>query len=298
MLTVFCDVAYEAHLPALVSREELVEGNSKLTASAAAAEFGAFSLAGWLVQWLTAPTAVLIDALSFVWSACFIARIRTPEPPPTSGGERAAVWREARDGMSLVFRDPILCSLAVAGVTTKFFGQIIGVSILLYLAGEVGFSPGMLGLVFGIGGVTSLAGAVLAGRQRGRTLGPSLVVALAVRAAGAVFIPLAGAVSASGLGLLVMSQLVTDPAWAFYEINEVSLRQAITADRLRGRMNASMRFLDFGAMLGGTLVAGVLGEWAGPRAALWVAAGGLFTAALWLLRSPVFRLKEIPSATA
>lgn len=294
-LTVFFDVAYEAHLPTLVSTEELIEGNSKLTASASVAEFTGFGLSGWLVQWLTAPAAVLVDALSFLWSAAFISRIRTPEPQPAPPEERGSIWREARAGMRVVLHAPILRSLAGASLIVKFFERIIGVAIMLYLVDEVGWSVGVLGMAFGVGGVTSLCGALLAGRVRGRRLGLSLVLAAGIRASGAIFTPLVADVSLLGLAFLVAAQLVTDPAATFYEINEVSLRQAITAERLRGRVNATMRVLDFGAALAGTLFGGLVAEAFGLRTALWVASSGVFGAALWLLCSPVFRLHQTPA---
>jgi MFS family permease len=298
-LTVFFDVAYEAYLPSLVGRGALVEGNSKLTATASVAEFGAFSVSGWLVQLLGAPATVLIDALSFVWSACFVGAIRAGEPALTAKHERQSTRREAVEGMRLVLHGPILRSLAVAGLVLRFCERIIGALILLYLNREVGFSPGVLGVIFAVGGLTSFGGALLAGRSaRIGGLGPVLVIALLLRAGGVVFIPLAGNVSAISVAFLVLNQLITDPAWSFYSINEVSLRQAVTPDRLQGRMNASIRVLEFGAMLAGTVCAGLLGEVAGLRAALWVAAGGMFTASLWLLLSPVFALREMPGVQA
>jgi len=116
-----------------------------------------------------------------------------------------------------------------------------------------------------------------------------------IRGVGALFTPLAASVSVVGVGFLVATQVVTDPAWAFYEINGVSLRQAITEDRLQGRMNASMRSIDFGAMLLGTALGGLLGEWVGLRPTLFIAVSGNFVAALWLALSPVARLREMPA---
>lgn len=294
-LTVFFDVAYQAYLPTLVERDELVEGNATLTASASVAEVASFSLSGWLVQLLTGPGALLIDAVSFLGSAFFVARIKTPEPPPTPADEREGIWIEAREGLRVVFRNPVVRSLAVANVMLGCASRIVGVVLLLYLYGELGFTPGVLGMIFAVGGVTSLAGSFFAGRSHlFGGLGPALVLSVFVRGAGMAFMPLASSVSVPGAGLLVGSQVVTDPAWTFYEINDVSLRQGVTPHEVQGRMFASVRFLEFGAMLVGTGLGGVLGQVIGLRETLFVAVGLTFLAGVWLAISPVARLKTMP----
>jgi predicted MFS family arabinose efflux permease len=293
-LTVFFDVAYEAYLPTLVERDELVEGNSKLTASASVAEFGAFSASGWLVQLLTGPGAVLVDALSFVWSAVFVGSIRRPEPDLAPHHERQHIGHEIREGVQLVARAPILRSLAVTNMIRMASARMLSVVYLLYLNREVGFGPGVLGMIFAVGGVTSLAGAAVAGRSRSvGGLGPALVLAGFIIPLGTLFMPLASTVSVVGVAFLVANQVITDPAWTFYDINSVSLRQAITPNRLQGRMNASMRFAEFAAMLAGTALGGVLGELIGLRQTLFVAVGGMVLAACWLLFSPVARLRAV-----
>ena len=294
-LSVFFDVAYEAYLPTLVEPEELVEGNSKLTASASVAEFGAFSASGWLVQLLTGPGAILVDALSFVWSAVFVGRIRTPEPPRAPHHERQHIRLEIREGIVLVAQTPLLRSLAVTNLIRMLSTRMLGVVYLLYLNREVGFGPGLLGMIFAVGGLTSLAGAAMAGRSSSfGGLGSALVLSSFLIAAGTFFMPLAASVSIVGAACLVANQLITDPAWTFYDINSVSLRQTITPKRLLGRMNASILFVEFGAMLAGTALGGVLGEVIGLRETLFVAVGGMALSAVWLLFSPVARLRSMP----
>jgi len=291
-LGVFFDVAYEAHLPSLVGRDALVRGNSRLAATAALAEIGAFGLGGWLVQLLSAPGAVLVDAASFVVSGAAVASIRRPEPPPAPAEDRRPLGHEAVEGLRIVAREPVLRALAVANAALQLAGGLIGTVILVYLSRDVGFEPGPLGMIFAVGGASSLAGIWLAGRRR-RRIGRSLVAAVAVRALGASFTPLTGEVSWLGVGLLVAAQLVSDPAHALYEIQHVSLRQAMTADRLRGRVNASMRFLEFAAQLAGTLAAGVLGQTVGLRATLWLAVAIIAATAAWLALSPVRRVDRL-----
>ena len=295
-LTVFFDVAYQSYLPTLVAREQLVEGNAKLTASGSVAEVGSFSLSGWLVQLLSGPGTILIDALSFLGSAFFVWRIRTAEPPPVPGQGRAGVWQEAKAGLSFVLRDPVVRSLAFAQAIAMCGTRMLSVVFLLYLNQEVGFGPGTLGMIFAVGGVTSLAGSFMAGRAHlFGGLGPAMILAGLMRTIGMLFMPLASSVSALGVGLLVANQCVTDPAWSFYEINDVSLRQAVTPHEVQGRMFASCRFIEFGAMVLGTAVGGILGELVGLRETLFASVGLTAFTTVWLAFSPVARLKRAPA---
>lgn len=294
-LGIFFDTAYEAYLPTLVERHELVEGNSKLAATASISEVGAFGLSGWLVQLFSGPGAILVDATSFVVSAFSVWRIRASEPPPAPIGERQHLLREVQEGLKLIASNAILRTVAITNAIASFSNQLVGVTILLYLNREVGFGPGVLGMIFAIGGITGLAGTAVAGKSAWfGGFGRALVLAAFMRSAGLVFLPLAASVSVVSVVFLVMSQVVTDPAWAFYDINVVSLRQTITPDRLLGRMNASMRFLDLGAMLVGSFAGGLLGQSIGLRETLFVAVGVRTMPVLWLLLSPIARLREIP----
>ena len=296
-LNVTFNVAYEAYLPSLIDRGDLVEGNSKMAASASVAEVGSFGMSGWLVQLLSGPGAVLVDAVSFLFSALFLVRISKTESQPARAHRRRHVLREAREGLGYVVDNPILRALAGVSALTFLAQGLISVSFLLYLSEELGFSPGVLGLIFGVGGLTSLGGAWLAARPGlSGPVGRSLVAAAFFRATGTLFMPLASSVSAPGVALLVGNQLVTDPAWTFYEIHEVSLRQSVTGDAIRGRVAATVRVAGFGAVLLGTAAAAVIGELWGPRQALFTAVAVMYLAALLLAVSPVARLGSIPAA--
>jgi hypothetical protein len=293
---VFFDVAYEAYLPALVERDDLVEANAKLTASASVAEVGGFGISGWLVQLISGPGAVFVDAVSFLFSALFLGRIRRPEPPRAPAHEREHWVREAIDGAQVVIANPVLRTFAIENLVTQFSTSIIGVTFLVYLTKDLDFAPGPLAMVFAIGGITSLFGSYVAARpQLYGSVGPALVVALFVRALGASFMPLAAGVTVVGWALLMLNQVVTDPAWVFYEVHEVSIRQAITPDRFLGRVNATMRFGGFGASLAGIGAAVVIGDAASARVALFVAAGCLAAGGIVLLASPVAKLRGQPA---
>lgn len=295
-LSVFFDSAYQSYLPTLVKREELIEGNAKMQGTASAVEVVSFSISGWLVQLLRAPGAVAVDAASFVFSAFFVWRIRTPEAPPPPPEERVGFLSEASEGFRVVFRDPILRPIALATAVQALASEMIGVLFLIYLSGEVGFEPGVLGMIFAIGGVTSLAGAWVA--NRGILLfggvGPTIIVSSLFRAGGVLFMPLAADTGWLGISFLVANQLVTDPFWTMLNIHDVSLRQAITPERVQGRMFANFRLLEFGFALLGTGVAGVLGATVGLRAGLFAACGLMFVSVGILAASPLVRVKHAP----
>ena len=297
VLTVGFDVAYRAYLPTLVTREELLEGNSKLTASASVAEFAAFGSGGWLVQWLTAPVAILADAATFVWSAVLVARIRAPEPPPPPPEQRTGVVEEIRDGLRLMAGDARLRALGLAAVASNLSFRVTGTVFLLYVTRDLGLAPGVQGLIYAIGGGTSLVGAVLVGRVNRRLgIGPTMVGALVMVGLGMGLVPAAGwgATTAVAVAFLVGQQLLSDGAATAYDVNETSLLQTMAPERLQGRVIASMRSLAFGGMLAGALVGGVLGELIGLRGTLWVGTAGMVLSALPLLRSPVSRLRVVP----
>lgn len=297
ILTVFFDVAYQSYLPSLVRREELVEGNSKMSASASVAEFGAFGIGGWLVQWLSAPYALLVDAASFVWSAALVWRIRRPEPPPAPAGERQHIVREIKEGLHFVVGSPVLRALGESGAIFAMSGRMYSAVFLFYLTADVGFKPGLLGLIFAVGGATSFVGAVTTGRLTRRIgVGPALIAALPMIALGRLMVVAVSDNSWVAVALLVGQQFVSDPFWTVYEISHVSLRQASAPDRWQGRMNASLQSIEFAGMLLGALLGGWLGDTIGAHETLLVATIVTLLAALPLLVPAVRGLKEAPLA--
>jgi MFS family permease len=295
ILSMVFAIAFRAYLPTLVRREDLVEGNSKLSASAAVAEVGAFGLSGWLVQMFTAPLAILLDALSFVASAAFVALIRAPEAAPRARKQRR-MWIESVEGLRFVVSHPVLRVLAGSTMLLKFAFSVFSTVFMLFVTRELGFAPGVLGMIFAVGGVSSLLGALVGRRATIRWgIGPTLIGGLGLTGLGILFAPLAPGATLVGALLLIAQQLVEDGAATVYDIIEVSLRQVLAPPAMLGRINASMRMAGLVAMLLGALVGGVLGESIGLRMTLVVAATSPFIAAVWLACSPVRRLTELPN---
>ena len=295
-LTFLFDVAYLSYLPSLVRREELVEANSKLAASGAATEVGGFGVTGWLVQLISAPLTILVDAVSFLGSALLVGSIRTPESASSSTGERESVWREIAGGLGVVIGNPLLRATAASAITLDFSMRVFGTVVLLYMVNDLGFQPGVLGMIFAVGGVSSLVGSLVAGRAGHRLgLGRAMILGLVFFGLSALLIPLAqGAMIV--VALFLVAQQLGDGAYIVREVNEVSLRQAITPAPLLGRMNATFRFGGMAAMLIGTVVGGLLGGAIGLRSTLVVGASGTFVSALWLLLSPVRGVAALPDS--
>jgi MFS family permease len=297
VLSVFFDVAYQSYLPAIVKSDELIEANSRISAAGSVAEAAAFSSGGWLVQLLSAPMAILVDAATFLVSAGFIARMRTPELRPVAevgDGTPATIASDVLEGLRAVWREPLLRGMVAAGVAQNLAFGLIGTVFLLYVNQEIGFNPGILGLIFAVGGVSAFLGAMIANRLPRFGIGVVMISALLLAALGEAFVPLVTTAGAAGVILLVGQQLVTDSALTVYDINQVSLRQAIAPSRVLGRVNASVRVTEFGALLAGTVIGGYLGETLGLRATLWLGVAFSLLAALALAASPVRAVMRIP----
>jgi MFS family permease len=294
ILTTFFDTADRAFLPTVIGRERLVEANATLTGSSSAAEFVGFGVGGWLIQLLTAPIAIAVDAVSFVVSAAFLGGIRAAEPPPRPVEQQPSVVGEIREGLRLTLRDPILRPLALADASVAGFWGVFG-AVYLVFATELGFEPGVIGLIAAIGGLSSLAGATLAGRAV-RRLGVArfFIGAMTLVTIGNAFIALAPDAALLGLLCLLAQQLLSDSSLTAFDVVAVSIRQAAVEDRELGRVIATFHTLAMAAMLLGTVVGGIVAEVVGVRAALVVAAlgGPVAIAILWFSR--IRRMRDLP----
>jgi Na+/melibiose symporter-like transporter len=293
VLNVLFDVANESLLPQLVERDQLVEGNSKLGVSASLAEILGPSAAGVLVQLISGPLTVLIDAISFVFSAFMLLRIRTVEPAPETPAERPQVLRDVRDGLRAVFGHPLLRALAITAAGRNFFGWFFGAIYGLYALEALGNSPALVGITVACGGIGALAGALLA-EPITRRFGPGRVIVGGVLVSTAVggLTWLAGGVPLLAMPLLMTAQIVGDGAATAAGINDVSLRQRVAPAQLLGRVNASMQVLGNGVGALGLLVGGALGGLIGLRATVAVAVLGGAAVWLYMLCSPLRGVSE------
>ena len=297
--TVFFDVAYQSYLPSLVAREQLVEGNAKLEISRSAAQIGGPGFAGGLVSLLTAPYAILVDAVSFLGSALFLLGIRKREQLPERAPDAAhpSMLREVREGLGYVLGNRHLRAIAACTGTSNLFGSMVFAIYLVFAVRELDLSPGVIGIVFAVGNVGTLAAAFTATRiSRRLGVGPTIVATAAIFGPAMLLVPLAP--ESMPLPFLIASGILFGFSAVVYNITQVSYRQAITPERMQGRMNSVMRFVVWGVMPLGSLTGGALGTWIGLHETLWIAAAaGSFTF-LPVLLSPVRMLREMPEPHA
>ena len=295
--TVFFDVAYQSYLPAVVDRDQIIDGNSKLETSRSAAFIVGPGIAGFLIGAITAPFALLVDSVSFVVSALFLGVIRKHEPKPErqvdEHGNEASMRSEVSAGLRYVLGHRYLRAIAATTGTSNFFSNILFAVLLLYLVRQLDFTPELIGLAFSIGAVGFLIGALLSGRIGNRFgVGPTIVASAFVSGPSALLIAIAPPDLA--FAFIAASIFINSLGGAVYNINQVSFRQAITPGSMQGRMNATMRFIVWGTIPIGGIVGGFLGGTIGLQATIWVAAiGGVFSF-LPVLLSPVRSIREMP----
>ena len=293
LLTLLFNVADQSYLPSLVEPALLVEGNSKLSASSSLAEVGGPALGGVLVQIITAPFAIAFDAVSFVISALCIGSIRKAEARPVPTEPRQHIGREALEGLRVIFTNVTLKAITLNAVQRSFFGNIIGTLYMVFIIRELGMPVWIVGVLTGLGGLSALLGAVIAGWVSDRLgIGPSLIGASLLTASLTFLIPLATGPLWIVVVFLIVSQL-SDVGWTIFFIGETSLRQALTPPLQRGRITASTHFLTGGVGLVGAILGGLLADLIGIRALLLVGATGQLAAVLWLIRSPVAHIKQL-----
>jgi predicted MFS family arabinose efflux permease len=290
--TVFFDVAYQSYMPGLVGPEKLLEGNSKLAMSNAIAEIAGPSLTGVLVQLITAPIAILFDAISFLFSALSVGLIRKPEAAhvPTETPPHPIA------GLRFVFHHPILRPLTGFMLTLFFSYGFIGPLYVLYAIRELHLAPAQLGVVIAMGGVGAMIGSTVAPMiSRRLGIGRTLWLASLTLGMAIAFLPLAHGSVPMAMGFLIVQQLVGDTAAAVLFINEITLRQSVTPGDVLGRVNAAVQLATRGIYPVGALACGLVTQLVGVRATIVVAVAGIFIASTWLLAGPVRKLKTIPA---
>ena len=326
VLTVFFDIADQSYLPTVLDRDQLVDGNAKLQASASTAQVIGQPVGGGIVAVLGGPLSVLLDAVSYVASALLIFAIRRterasrPDPAaaavdakevadaPSAGAnvaaelaaargeprdERPGLRREVAEGLRFVLGNRYLRSIAASTGTSNLFSSILFSIFPIFVYVNLGLSPETVGLIGGGAGAGALVGALTAGRFANRLkIGRAILASIFLTGPAALLIPVANHDTA--LLLLGASGAIGGWGSTVYNINQVSLRQAITPEPMLGRMNATMRFIVWGTMPIGQVTGGVVATVFNPLAAIWLGAiGGLF-AFLWIFLSPVPKLQAIP----
>jgi MFS family permease len=292
--TVFFDVGYQAYLPALVEREDLVEANSRMYLTSSVANVAGPSVSGGLIAAITAPYAILADALSFIVSAVFMLRIHHGEVIPQRDPEERhpKMWPQLKEGLAWVIGNRQLRAIAASSANFNLCFNVVLAAFILYAVRSLHLSAIELGAIFAVGSAGAVCGALLANRiQESIGIGPTIVSSAVLLSTGSFAFPLAPRsfpipVLMFGYGLLSVGVVV-------YSVAQVSFRQAITPERLQGRMSAGMRWIVWGAIPLGTLIGGAIGQTVGLHFALWVGAIGCLPTFLFVLLSPVRSIRAI-----
>ncbi|MEU8662641.1 MFS transporter [Actinoplanes philippinensis] len=283
--------AYSSFFVTLVDRDRYVDANSKLSTSRSASFVAGPAVGGLLIQALTAPVAIVVDAVSFLASALFIGRI-TAAPAPV--GQRSSLAADLGAGLRYVRDHPYLRAALACVTTVNFFGFIAQALVILYVSRELGLPAGLIGLAFGIGAVGAVVGAVIAPRLSARFGVGRMVVAGAILfPAPTAAIALAGGPDWMVATVIALAEAVSGAAVMVFDINLNSVQTAVIADDLRSRVAGVFGTVNYGARPLGALAGGLLGTSLGLRPTLLIAAAGGMLSCLWLLRSPIPGLRAL-----
>ncbi|GAA1643621.1 Na+/melibiose symporter-like transporter [Actinoplanes couchii] len=294
LATVLFDVGYTSYLPVLVGRDHLVEGNAKIAAVRSAVSVGGPGLAGPLAGWLGAPVTLVASSVGMLLSALGVWRIRKPEPVAETAGERRLL-REVGEGLRFVAGHPLLRPILITDGMFSLFLVTYQTMLLIFLSRHAGLGTSGIGLALSVMAAGDLIGALTARRVIAR-IGPGPIVWLAplCTAPAAALMPMAR--PGWSLWLAVAGLMLVSLGGVIRLIAQGGLQQTATPDRLLGRMNATVRFVQWGSMPLAGLLGGALGGLLGAPAVLWIGAAGMTAAFVPALLSPLRTTGEMPSA--
>jgi MFS family permease len=295
-LTVCFDVGALSYVPFLVERRHLTESNSKLQASIAFAGIAGPGLAGLLIGLITAPVTLAVDAVSYLFSALGLVSIRKREPEPQDAHQRPSLGRSIAEGFHAVYGTRLLRVLLAQSATLNVGFGAVSTVFTVYAVRVLGLTPAKLGIAMAALQAGALLGALTAARvKRALGLGRAMAVAILGVSGGPLLLLVPHDAGPAAMGFLIAAWLAHGCGICIWNVNTITLRQAVTPMRLLARMNATYRMLLFGALPAGAMAGGLLGSALGLRTALVISAVALTSPVLWIFFSPVFRLTEMPS---
>ena len=290
---VLFDISWATLFVSVVPRRDVVEANSKLSLSRALSFVTGPSAAGLLVQALTAPVTLLVDAFSFIGSALFLTRIRVQEPPVAEDG-RDGVLQSLRSGLRYVLGDELIRPELLCTATINLFNFVFHAIFVLYATEELGVRPAVLGLALGAGAVGGIAGALVAVRvERLIGIGPAFTLGCVLFPLPLVLVPLASGTELAIALMLGVAEFLSAVGVMILDVNGNSLMLLRTPDRLRSRMSGTYRFVNYGVRPLGALIGGGLGTAIGLQTTLWIGVLGALGGVLWLVFSPIPRLRTV-----
>ena len=295
---VFFATAYQVYLPSLVTPADLVEGNAKLQGGAQVASIGGRGLAGLAAEAIGAAPALLFNSASFLVSAACLLRIRPPAKPalpepPAEPPRRSRLHEQTWEGIRFVARDPYLRFFTIyAAVSNLAYAGNLAL-VIVFLVRVVGLSSAAVGVLTATSGLGGLLGALVA-RRLARVLGTARALLLTTLGSGlsGLLIPL----TAKGprIACYVAGSALVAGGIVIGNVILGSFRQAYCPPAMLGRVTASMRFLTFGAIPLGALLAGALGTVLGIRNGLWAVLAIFAASGLFLLSRDIRTARDLP----
>ncbi len=297
-LSVVFDISWNTLFVSVAKREQYVEATALLNGSRSLSSVAGPAISGVLIQVFSAPVALLADALSFLGSVFFLRRITAPEPPIER--EPGTIRQQLGAGLTFIFGDPIMRPTVLAAATLNLFNFCFQGLFILYATSPayLGVQPGILGAALGLGAIGGVIGAVTASRV-GRVLGlgRAYVLGLILFPASVILIPLAGGLPQPVvLAFLFLSEFGQGIGVMILDINAGAMIQARTPDRLRGRAGGAFRFINMGIRPIGATIGGLLAGLFGVQPTLFVVIVLQLSGVLWLYRSPILGLREMPES--
>ena len=289
---VLFNTAYASFFVRLVDRDQYLEANSKLSATRSISFMGGPAVGGLLVQWLTAPVAIVVDALTFVFSAVQISRLKVE--PGASEESSEPLLRRAGAGMRYVLKHPYLSRSLGCATTVNFFNLMSMALLVLFASRNLGLSAGVIGVAFGVGATGGLLGAVTASPLSKRFgAGPVIAVGAVVFPGSIAIAALAGGPTWTKAVALAVAEFVGAFAVMCFDVPLNSLQAAVVHDQMRSRVAGAFSSINYGIRPLGAVAGGFLGTWIGVRETLLVSAAGGLLAVLWLIGSPIIRTRSL-----
>jgi MFS family permease len=300
-LTVLFRAAYTPFIPVLVPREAILDANAKLALSESVARVAGPSLGGLLVQLVTAPIAILVDALSFVASGVAVALVRATESPPPRAARRA-IWTEIAEGVHVVVENAFIRSVTIIGAIFNLAITIGDAVLILYFTRELGLDGAMIGALFTIGGLASVAGATFVRRLADRFgIGPSMAGAIFLFVIGQMLILVASGPPLIAAAYLAGRAVLVAFAASVFNVSSSALYQAVVPIRRQGRVGGAGQVIGLGLIP----VAAVAGGWLGEHIGLWntiaISTAGQLLGLFYVAGSPLRKIRsttDLPAIAA
>jgi predicted MFS family arabinose efflux permease len=291
LVSVFFKAAFQAYIPQLLKKDELVDGNAKLQASAAFATVSGPGIGGAVAQVLGISVGVMLNAVSFAVSAVCLLATRPASPETVKSRPKRELGKEIREGLSFLVHDPYLLPLAAFTSTLALGISSTDSLMIIFYVRTLGVTSSVTGIILGLMGAGGLFGAVISARLVRKYGSARAMLICRILLASALLLP----ITTRGIGLIFsVGWFLVTVGIISGNIISLSFRQARCPAQMLGRISASYYTMTYSGLALGTIFGGALGTWIGVRPALWATCGIVAGSSMILYFSPIRRLRELP----